>query len=397
MNKKISIGFAISIAAIIAAITFILTTSYSLQMYNDKIQSVKERAEVYKKLDEIDNYVRANFLGSVKDQQLIDRISQAYMVALDDKYARYTSAEDSKKEKSEDNGVVIGIGVSVTQDKSGYILISDITPNSPAQESNLQANDLIVAVNGVSVLTDGYEKSVKNIYGDAGTAVNVTIRSQGVDKEVSLTRREIVIESVTSRMIGDIAYIKISEFNTKTYDQFNSIIKNVTSSGAKGIIFDVRNNPGGLLDPTIKMLDILLPSGEIASATYKDGSVKSLGTSDSNEVNLPMVVLTNSRTASAAELFSSALRDYQKAQLVGATTFGKGIMQNTYELLDGSAVTFTVAKYQTSQTPNFNGVGLKPNYEVIIQNDTAPDLAKLNETSDAQLKKGLEVLKTSVK
>jgi len=145
------------------------------------------------------------------------------------------------------------------------------------------------------------------------------------------------------------------------------------------------------------MLDKLLPQGEIATATYKDGTVSVLGTSDANEVDLPMTVLVNSRTASAAELFSSALRDFEKATLIGANTFGKGIMQNTYELSDGSSIIFTVATYKTSKAPNFDGVGLKPNYEVIMKNDTPADLALLDETTDTQLKKALEVLKSNLK
>lgn len=397
MSKKIPLGIAISLIAIATAVTFILTSSFSLKMFNKEVQDVKERAEVYKKLDQIDTYVRENYIGSVDNNAILDAISEGYMQVLDDKYARYLSVDASKIKKSEDEGVFVGVGISVEADDSGYFVISDVKVGSPAQQAGLLAGQQIVAVNGESIITLGYDKSITEFYGDAGTNLSLTIRVDGVDKEFVLTRAEIKIDSVTSKMIGEIGYIKITEFNTKTLEQFNAAIASITEAKAKGIVFDLRNNGGGLLSPTLAMLDKLLPQGEIATATYKDGTVSVLGTSDANEVDLPMTVLVNSRTASAAELFSSALRDFEKATLIGANTFGKGIMQNTYELSDGSSIIFTVATYKTSKTPNFDGVGLKPNYEVIMKNDTPADLALLDETTDTQLKKALEVLKSNLK
>jgi len=277
------------------------------------------------------------------------------------------------------------------------MVINEVKPDSPAEQAGLSVGQQIVSVNGQSIITLGYEKSFDELLGDVGTNLTLTIRTDGTDKDVVLTRAEIKIASVTSKMIGDIGYIKITDFNTKTLEQFNSALKSVTEANAKAIVFDLRNNGGGLLTPTIKILDELLPEGEIASATYKNGKVESLGTSDAKEVKLPMTVLVNSRTASAAELFSSALRDYEKATLVGTNTFGKGIMQNTYTLMDGSTITFTVATYKTPKTPNFHEVGLKPNYEVVMQNDMPNDIANLDETTDVQLKKALEVVKANIK
>jgi len=397
MNKKIPLGLAIAIIAIASAVTFILTSSLSLKMFNNEVQDVKERAEVYKKLDQIDTYVRQNYYGEIDNNAIVNAISDGYMKVLGDKYARYLSPDDYKKQKSEENGIVVGIGISATQDESGYISITGITAASPAEEAKLQVGEQIVSVNGQSVITVGYDKSILAINGEAGTSVTLTIRSEGVDRDVALTRKAIEVASVSSKMIGEIGYIKITEFNTNTSVQFDAAIKSITDAKAKGIVFDLRNNPGGLLTPALAMVDKLCPKGDIATATYKSGQVKVLGTSDANEIKLPMTVLVNSRTASAAELFSSALRDFGKADLVGVTTFGKGIMQNTYELSDGSSVIFTVATYKTPKSPNFNGIGLKPNYEVVLQADTANDLVQLDETTDAQLKKAIEVLKTSKK
>ena len=396
MNKKISVGLAITITAICCAITFVLTSSLSLNTFNSNVQGVKERAEMYKKLDTIDNYIRNYYIGEYDQQKLLDAISQGYVSILNDKWARYTSTADYLKEKKSDDGYLVGIGITASKDKSGYIYVETVKSGSPAQEMNIKAGDLIIAVNDKQVLSEGYEESVKAISGESGTSVTLTIRSDGEDKTISLTRKEIEIISVNSKMIDNIGYIQITEFNSKTTTQFKQAVNALISSGAKGLIFDVRNNGGGLLDPTLNMLDFLLPKGDIATATYKNGKTEVLGTSDKSEIDTPMIVLVNSRTASAAELFASALRDYDKAKLVGSNTYGKGVMQDTYQLQDGSAVTFTIAKFQTTKTPNFDGVGLKPNYEVTLENDTAADLEKLDKTTDTQLKKAIEILSTSI-
>lgn len=395
MNKKISIGAAISLIAIASAITFILTSTFSLDMYNNKIADVNQRAEVYKKLNEIETYISDYFYGTVSHDEILDAVSNGYIGILDDKYARYSTVEENEQSKNSGNGILVGVGITASQDESGYILINSVNANSPAESMGLMAGQLVVAVDGVSVISAGYSASVAAISGEAGKRVTLTIRKDGADSDVMLTREEIEIVSVTSKMIGELGYIKITSFNNKTTTQFKLALENVQNQGATGIIFDLRNNGGGLLTPTLDMLDVLLPEGEIASSIDKAGKVTVLKESNAAEINLPMVILVNSRTASASELFSSALRDYGKAQLVGTTTYGKGVMQTTYELLDGSSITFTTSAYKTPKTDNFNGIGLKPNFEVKMTNDTDADLAQLDETTDSQLKKAIAVLKTT--
>ena len=396
MNKKISLGLAITITAICCAVTFVLTSSFSLNNFNSNVQGVKERAEMYKKLDTIDNYIRNYYIGEYDHQKLLDAISEGYVSVLNDKWAAYYSASDFMKDQKSDDGYLVGIGITATKDESGYIHIDSVEPNSPAQEMSIKAGSLIIAVDDKQVLSEGYQKSVEAITGESGTTVKLTIRADGEDRTITLTRKQIEIVSVNSKMIDNIGYIQITTFNTKTLTQFKQAVNALISSGAKGLVFDVRNNGGGLLDPTMKMLDFLLPKGDIATATYKNGKTEVLGKSDKSEIDTPMIVLVNSRTASASELFASALRDYNKATLVGSKTFGKGVMQNTYQLQDGSAIKFTIAKFQTTKSPNFDGVGLKPNYEVALQNDTASDIAKLDENTDTQLKKAIEILSTSI-
>ena len=396
MNKKIPLGLAIAFAAICCTITAVFTSNISLGIFNDSVKDVKERAEIYEKLDNIDAYVRQYYFGETNQDKLIDSLSASYLSVLDDKYARYRTAAENEKEKKEDSGVMVGIGVSVQKDESGYILVDSVFENSPAEELGIVPGSLIVSVDEKDVLTEGYENSVKKIQGAVGSSVTLIVRVDGEDSEITLARREIEIISVTGKMIDDLGYIKITAFNEKTSDQFIDMVSSLIEEGAKGLIFDVRNNPGGLLTPTLEMVDYICPEGVIASATYKDGKKVTLGKSDSKEINMPMTVLVNSNSASASELFSSALRDFDKAHLVGETTFGKGIMQETFQLSDGSSITITTAKYQTLKTANFDGIGLNPNYEVIVENDTDADLKKLDETTDTQLKKAIEVLNATI-
>ena len=388
MNKKISLGVSLSITAIAIAITCIFTMTFSQDLFNSKV-NVKERTE----LNEIDNYVRANFIGEINEEALKSAISNGYINGLDDKYAHYYSAEEFQEEKLSDAGLLVGLGFTVIKDEGGYIRLVKVEENSPASEAGFKKDDLIVAVSGEDVLSKGYSQSLASLKGEEGSLVNITIRREGVDSEYQLVRRKMEIVSVTGRVIDNIGYIKIDTFNTKTAEQFKKLIDDFTAQGVKGFVFDLRDNGGGILDACEEMLNYLLPAGDVATATYKDGSQKVIVKTDGvHEVNLPMSVIVNKNTASASELFAVALRDAQKAVLVGTNTYGKGVMQYTTELSDGSAIKITVATIETTKTPNYDGVGVKPNFEVTLTQAEEESFAQLDEKTDPQLKKAIEVI-----
>ena len=397
MNKKISVGITLSLMLIASAITFILTSNFTLNTINKKVTNVSEREEIYNKIGDIDTQVKDHFYGTVNQDNVIDAVAKGYMTVLDDKYASYNSVSENETKTLKQEGKTVGIGIDASADQSGYILIESVLPNSPAELNNLEAGELIVAVDGESVISLGYDAAIEKIKGTIGTSVTITIRKDGDEQDVSLTREEINIKSVNFKMIDNIAYMQITTFNETTASQFSYAIKDAQDKGAVAIVFDVRNNLGGLLNPCLEMLDTLLPEGPIGYSTDKSGNTTVLKESDSGQIDIPMAVLTNSRTASASELFAGALADYEKAVLVGSTTYGKGVMQNTYALSDGSSVTFTVGTFTSSKSSNWDGIGIKPNYEVVMENDTAPDLAGLDATTDLQLKKAIEVLQTSIK
>ncbi len=393
MNKKISLGAAICFMGIVAAVTFVITMIFSTDVFNGKVFRVKERERMYTKFAEIDRTVTQNFVGEIDEDQLLDAISAGYISGLGDRYAQYFSPEELKKEKLNNEGVLVGIGISATVDDSKkYIQIAEVYENSPASEAGLQTGDLIVKVDGQDVAEIGYVEAVEMVTGEAGTKVKITYRREGEDKDLELTRKRVEVPSVSYRMIGENGYIQIKDFNTATVNQFDTAVNSCIEQGAKGLVFDLRNNGGGTLDSVGQMLDKLLPKGAIAYQRTKDGKKTEIYTSDAKQVDLPMATLTNGNTASASELFVAALKDYNKAKSVGATTYGKGVMQTRYDLSDGSAIRITTAYFDPPKSENFDGVGIKPDFAVALTPDQEKNFDSLDETSDPQLKKALEVV-----
>ncbi len=375
MNKKISLGFAISLVAIASAVTFILTSFFSLQSFNKKF-------EKYDSLQEIDTLVHENFYGDIDENDINNGILKGYISGLNDKYSRYLTADEYTDEKSDNAGEMTGLGITVKKDDSGYIKVTEIMPDSPASESDIKIDDLIVSVNGNDVLETGFEKSMEIMSEKDNTEVSIIVRRDGVDKTYKLTRRPIEMVTVTGEMLDNyIGYIKISGFKQNTPQQFNDALDEIIQNGAKGIIFDLRENGGGLVDALEDCLDPLLPEGIIATAEYSDGNSKTIVYSDKSEINIPMVVIVNEHTASAAELFVASLKDFGKADIVGETTYGKGVMQSTIELSNGGAVVLTIAKYKTTISECYDGIGITPDY--IVQNE---------DDDDDQYNKALEVI-----
>ena len=392
MNKKISLGVAICFMAIAAAITFTITMFFSLNVFNSKIANVDEREQLYKKLSEIDTYVRNQYLSDIDEENLLDYVARGYMVGINDKYAAYMTQEEYKYYQQENEGVLVGIGTTGRKDDSGYILIVDVKEGSPAETAGIQAGDLIIKVNEEDILTIGYTQAMSNIKGEEGTKVSLTLRREGEDYTVELTRKNTHSSTIAYRIIGENGYIKVENFDETTEDDFKYAVSDLRSQDVKGLIFDVRNNPGGLLDSVADVLDYLLPEGDLVSETNKKGETKVLRTSDSNYIDLPMVVLVDGETASAAELFAADLRDFKAAELVGQTTYGKGIMQGAFPLEDGSAIKMTIAYFNPHSGVNFDGVGLKPDYEVVLTTEQKLNFETLDENTDPQLMKAIAVL-----
>lgn len=350
------------------------------------------------RLENLQQVVESDYYDKVDMETLMDGALKGYVGALEDPYSGYLTPGEYQQWQSNEAGVSVGIGVTVTltEDGSGLQVVS-VEDSSPAKIAGLQVDDVITGVDGKTVVDLGYQEAVNHVRGEAGTSVELTVQRGETEWKKTVQRQEIEVISAYGVMLeNQIGYIRIASFKGNTVEQFQTALQNLLKNGAKALVFDVREDGGGLVAALEKVIDPLLPEGDIATATYNNGETKLLVHSDANELQLPMMVLVNGNTASAAELFTASLKDFGKAEVIGEQTFGKGIMQNTVEMKDGGAVTLTVATYQTTRGECYHGVGITPDvvikedYETIDFNHPDPD-------HDAQLKQAMELLDAKIK
>lgn len=392
MNKKVSLGVTISIAAIVCALTFIVTSFISLQNFNTKVQAVKEKAEKYDRLEAVDTYVREHFYQADFDEEAVmDGILKGYVDGLGDPYSVYLTDEEYEALMTKESGKTVGIGVNVTMTDDGNIRIISVEEGSPAMESGLLAEDVIIKVDGKVVSEMAYSDAVEAVRGEENTKVRLTIQRNAREVDFTVTRKSFELQTVKSELLeGHIGYIRITNFRDNTDEQFQAALDEMLANGADALLFDVRSDGGGLLDSLEKILDPLLPEGVIATATYQDGSTETMVYSDASEIELPMVVLVNGTTASAAELFTASLHDFKDARIIGTQTYGKGVMQNTRRMPDGGGITLTVATYQTTRSDCYHGVGVTP--DEVIEEGEETDISMLDPATDPQLAAGIAAL-----
>ena len=395
MEKKISIKSAAVIAGAVAVITFSVTSFWAFQICNDSVAMLRKKAKSIEDIYTVDQYIDEKYYGEYDEEKIVDSSLKAMVAALEDKYSAYMTPDEYEQNLLDAKGSISGIGIVVNLTEENEIKIVDVNEDGPAKEAGLKIDDVITAIDGNNVSEMEYADAVNLVRGETGTEVTLTIKRGTQQLDFTMTREEIVSQSVTSRMLeNDIAYIRITGFKENTSYQYNVELKKCLEDGAKAIIFDLRNNGGGLVSACSDCLDPLLPEGDIAIAEFKDGSSEVICKSDDLELDLPMVVLVNENSASAAELFAAALRDFDKAVLVGKNTYGKGIMQNTYNLDNGGGIRLTVAKYRTVKSECYHGVGLAPDYEADIPEKYAQtSIEDIPENEDTQLQKAIEVLK----
>lgn len=385
MNKKISLGVTLTFIILAVALTFSITMLVSWNTFNKHVYNVNERQAMYSKLTEIDQKVRQNYNGEIDEQELNDAIAEGYISGLGDPYAQYFTAEEYQEYLDSSAGVKVGVGITVGMDENDRAIVRNVYSGSPAEAVGIKENDELVEVDGKAVSEVGIQAAAELLKGEIGQKVTLTVRRDEQELAFNMELKHFETISVTGEIINNIGIIRITEFNNNTYEQFTTLLEDYQNQNVAGLVFDVRNNSGGTLEAVSRVLDVLLPTGTIVTAEYKDGSTEVLYTSDANDVKLPMAVVANGGTASAAELFTAALRDYQKASFIGTQTYGKGIMQNTQKLTDGSAIRITVAKYNPPKSENFDGVGLTPDKEVTLSAEETIRIG-LDNANDPQIK-----------
>ena len=302
-----------------------------------------------------------------------DALLDCYVLATGDKYSIYRTEKENEEYNSTMSGNFYGIGVAVVYDREAdTVTVTDVYTTGSAYEVGIKAGDLIVAVNGAKLFDIGYDELINRIRGEENTTVNISVLRSGEELTFTPTRREVIVESVSYSINGDkIGYIKISSFKGNTAEQFYAAIKFMQEAGAVGIIYDLRGNPGGYLHAVVSALSYVSPA-DTTIVSFSNGYAKPIKDTNKIDFTLPSVVICNENTASAGELFTAAMRDFDEVYgyfdvtLVGVTTYGKGIMQKPFSLGDGSTVTMTVAYYNPPSGENYHGDGIVP--DVIEEN-----------------------------
>ena len=395
MNRKISLGAALAFVIIAAAVAVCITMLVSRDTFNRKISNVEQQEQMYQKIQKIDQVVSDNSLYDVDSETLLNAIGQGVVSGIGDPYAEYYSSSEYQKLLDEQSGDAVGIGVLLQEDSSGdYAAVVQVYPDSPAESAGLQPGDLILEVDGSSVRGMELEEVSDALIGEKGTAVNLVYRRNGSDSTAEITRRQYSQSSVTYQVVdGDIGYLRISSFEENTPSQLNDALNNLQAQQVRGLVLDIRDNAGGDTGSCTECLDQLLPEGVLGYTRTGSSQRQILATSDDSEIDLPMAVLVNENTSSMAELFAVAIRDYDKGDLVGTTTYGKGVLQTLYPLDDGSAVRITTAYFDPPASENFDGVGLTPDYEVSLGRDQLATMGSMD--GDDQLEKAVSVLRSS--
>lgn len=354
--------------------------------------------EAEQKLNLIDQTLKDFYFDDIDDSKVLDNIYKAYVNAYGDKYTVYYTADEYAKIQESSNGAYYGIGVVVRKNDDGTILVVEPYDGAPGKEAGMRKNDVIVTVNGESVADQDLNSVVAKIKGDEGTTVNIGIRRDGSDDitELTVIRRKVEIKTVAYEMLDDsVGLITISEFDKVTAQQFKEAYAQLETLGMKGLVIDIRSNPGGLLNVVVDMLDEILPDGLIVYTEDKYGNRQEYNGSNPDVIDVPLAVLVNGESASASEIFAGAVQDYGAGTIIGTQTFGKGIVQTIRRMSDGSAIKYTMAKYFTPKGQDIHGHGVTPDI-VEELSDEFNNLTEYDASKDNQLQKAIEVIKGDI-
>lgn len=398
MSKKVSLGVAATVTLIAMAVTFSMTMTVSMNMFNNTVSSVKNKERMYNKLSEVDRYVRANEYFDINDDTLNDTIASGYMLGISDRYARYYSAKAYSERVGLANGRLMGIGVSVVKDpSSGYARIIRVYDNTPATNVGLEVGGFITAIGDTSTRSMSDTAAMTSaLLGEEGSTVNIKyLTPLREEQSFEIIHANYTTPSISTVRLMDngVGYLRIDSFTSGTAVEFRNAVNSLTNQGATSLIFDLRDNSGENLNAALVATDYCVPSGLIAQSQDKGGNVTDLRMSDENEITLPMVCLVNGSTASGAELFANALRKMAGATIVGSTTAGKGVLlSDPQSLSDGSAVVITVGILLDNEGKNWNGTGLTPDVDASLTNDEQSSYYDFTVDNDPQITKAVNAI-----
>lgn len=330
-------------------------------------------SEVEGKLNAIDSVLESFYFGDVDDETAKDNIYKAYLSSYGDKYTMYYTADEYKALKESTNGKFYGIGAVCQLSGEGGVLLVDVYDKGAGYQAGLRSGDRVVNVDGRDITDMELSSAVALIKGDKGTSVTLEVIRGTERLTFSVVRDAVEAKTVSYTLLdNNIGYLSILQFEEVTTKQFKAAVEDLQSQGMKGLVIDIRNNPGGLLDTVVGMLKYMLPDGLIVYTEDKQGNRKEYKGQDNDEFNLPLAVLVNGNSASASEIFAGAIQDYGKGTIIGTQTYGKGIVQTVKPLTDGSAIKFTIAKYFTPKGQDIHGKGVTP--DMVVEYGTDADV-----------------------
>lgn len=388
------------IVLITAVLTFVASTVLYFALGSNIVYflSNNQTADGIAKLNRIDRLVDKYFYGDIDKKEMQDWAYAGYLAGLDDPYTEYISPDEYDSFTETSTGNYTGIGVEVTKNGEETV-ISDIFEGTPAEKAGLLPNDIIKKIDGKDMVGKPLSEISSTIKEYAGKTFAISIERDGKMTDVNVVPSEIETVQVSGKMLdGGISYIRISMFEGHCTEQLKTALDNAKNSGAKGIIFDVRNNPGGALDIITNCVDQILDEGIILTVRDKNGKEEVYKAKDKEKIDLPIVILTNAQTASAAEVFTSSLHDNGKAYTVGTKTYGKGVVQTVFDLGDKSIAKITTAKYFTPKNVCIDKIGLEPDKKVELDEKYKKMSVKyIPDGEDAQLITAVEVMKEKIK
>lgn len=348
------------------------------------------KSEESQKMELLNSLIDRFYIGDVDETDLSEGVYKGYIEGLGDPYSVYYDEEETKQMSESLSGEFGGVGALMSQDReTGVITVLQVYDGSPAQEAGMRDGDTLYKVEGEEVTGEDLSDVVSKVKGEKGTQVTLTVlrADTGDEEELTITRDTIEAQTVSHEMKeNNVGYIRITEFDTVTYEQYKEALEDLEDQGMERLIVDLRSNPGGNLDTVCDILDLMLPEGLIVYTEDKNGEREEYTSDEENQFDKPLVVMMNGYSASASEIFAGAIQDYGLGQIVGTQSYGKGVVQSVFDLQDGTSVKLTIAEYFTPNGRSIDGEGITPDVEVEYQYD------ENNPDADNQLEKAMEVV-----
>ena len=397
ISKREKIYKYLMIIVITVFITFIITTFVLYRYFPNYIGTYNtDSISLPDYLSKIDNSIEKYYLWNddINEEDLRDGAIKGYVSGLGDEYTQYIPASEMEEYTENLTGSFVGIGIyMIADEESDSIIVYYPIPESPAESAGIKSGDKIISVDGTKYIAEDFDTIADQIKGEEGSTVNIVVERDKKELSFDITRAKIITNPITTKKLeNNIGYLKLPSFDEETADHFKEKVQELQKDGATSLIIDLRNNGGGIVDEATEIADFFLEKGKKIISTIDNNDKEEITYSENDPIfNMKTVILVNENTASASEILTAALKDYDKATVVGTKTFGKGIIQTVFTLSDGSGLTITTAEYFTPNGENIHKVGITPDEEVNLP-ESVENIYAVTEDDDTQLKKAIEIL-----